>query len=356
MLEALKKLWYFIYQYMGIGFIVWMIHPPIDTTNKRKPSNFLLWVVGLHVGLMGIAYQRYENAVNRWHNNYNVLIERLGDEYNSAILQLINDKKNELIPVEPSLLDITSVYRNFNEDWNEPYYGTQNEVEKLLSLYIPSHPGEYSNLSMNYDDLIFDRTGDYSLRNSTIKKITIQKNAKLNISESEIDELNILNRGSNLNLELSSVGQLKIKNSYLELSMDSVIGTNKDLTIQNSMLRDSNLELDTAASLRIYNSLFVNTLFELKNIKNIEIEETIFYKCVFMNKDVYEHFNKKGSYFYDCLVFESKPTRYSSQINVSELEANINLKDFITYFDSWELIKMENSDSAAVIYQKKISL
>lgn len=351
----LKGIWHFIYQYMGVGFIIWMIHPPIDTTKYRKPSNFLLWIVGLHVGLMGIAYQRYENAINRWHNNYNVLIERLGDEYNSTILQLINDKKNEKIPVEPSILDVTSVYRNFNENWNEPYFSVLPEVDKLLSLYIPNHSGVYSNLTLSSNPLVFDKVGSYTLLASSVKEIEVINTSDFIFNNSEVDFLRIRSNGFEFQSKRSDFKELNIQKSLGFFSADSIDSNVTHLTISNSVIKESNISLDTVTDFHISHTLFASVIFDFNNIKDIDAEEAIFYKCVFMKRDIFQLLDEENALFYECLIFDPIPEYKTSNLNMEGLEGHLNSPDYPQYFSSWSLKELPN-DTIKLVYEKAFNL
>lgn len=334
---------------MGIGYVIWMIHPPIDTTGRRKPSNFLLWVVGLHVGLLGIAYQRYENAVNRWHNNYNVLIERLGDDYNSAILQLINDKKYDKLPVEPHLLDISSVYRNFNDNWNEPYFNVQPEVDKLLSLYIPSQPGEYKNLNLKEKPLTFEQSGFFTISNSTIENMNILSSSDFIISEAEIDSLRVSSPNFELDLSNSSIREITISEAFGSFNIEKNIKSG--FNANNSYINNSKLSIDTLNGAILYKNIFSATVIDIGSFKNLKSEDNLFYKCVFMSPQAYEAMNHSSNYFYKCLIYDNNTAHRSSRIDVSELEAVMELESFNTIFKNWDIEQIEN-DSVKISYFK----
>ncbi len=67
-----------LWDFSGLRFIWQKIKPPVDqSTNKRAPVTFLLWVIGAYVAFFGVASQRYENRVDKIENRANAIFPQL---------------------------------------------------------------------------------------------------------------------------------------------------------------------------------------------------------------------------------------------------------------------------------------
>jgi uncharacterized protein YjbI with pentapeptide repeats len=100
----MPSLW-LIYDFSGIRLIWSKILPPKETEKtKRKPSTFLLWMIGIYVALFGITSQLYENKVDIIENRANAIFNQLGsssESVNQNALGMISRAQNMECPQKP---------------------------------------------------------------------------------------------------------------------------------------------------------------------------------------------------------------------------------------------------------------
>ena len=108
LLRVLYRLSWALYNFSGLRHIVEMTRPRRpNAPDYEKPPTFFLWVIGLYVGLFGIAATHYEAALDRIENRMGALASQLatGDEETfKRLIERIPEIRAMKTPLKPDLL------------------------------------------------------------------------------------------------------------------------------------------------------------------------------------------------------------------------------------------------------------
>nr|VFJ95213.1 MAG: Pentapeptide repeat-containing protein [Candidatus Kentron sp. H]VFJ95855.1 MAG: Pentapeptide repeat-containing protein [Candidatus Kentron sp. H]VFK02049.1 MAG: Pentapeptide repeat-containing protein [Candidatus Kentron sp. H] len=108
LLRGLYGLPWFLYTLSGLRHIVeliWIKRP--NAPDYQKPPTFVLWVVGIYVGLYGIAATNHEAALDRVENRMGALASQLATGDGEAFKKLISQIPRiqwMRTPLEPDLM------------------------------------------------------------------------------------------------------------------------------------------------------------------------------------------------------------------------------------------------------------
>jgi hypothetical protein len=99
-----KKLAAWAFNHSGLKYI-W------ENQIKKKPSTFLIWLIGIHIALFGLASQRYENRVDVIEYRGNAVISQISaSELRSKALERIPEIQRMECPGKPELIKFWTVY------------------------------------------------------------------------------------------------------------------------------------------------------------------------------------------------------------------------------------------------------
>ena len=71
-------------------------------SRNRKPSNILLWVITVYTAFFSLAFQKYENHLNRLYTSYNSYIDQLGNNSSKDLLDGFIEIQSRTVPYEPN--------------------------------------------------------------------------------------------------------------------------------------------------------------------------------------------------------------------------------------------------------------
>lgn len=105
-LDIISPPFIWMYRYFGGEFIVRKFYP--SKNSGAFPTGFI-WLIGLHVALFGIAFQRYENITLQIDNLVNGLTAQLGTDRRLYALPRIPRIQWMPCPKKPQIFNPKSV-------------------------------------------------------------------------------------------------------------------------------------------------------------------------------------------------------------------------------------------------------
>ena len=336
----MNKLWNFVYLYLGVGHVYHMIMKP-ENWNGQKPSNFFLWLIGIHFGILGFAYQRYENHLTRRENYHNSLIEQIGGNYDNSVIQLMYNSKERKIPSEPELWPPGSVYSSLMND--ETYSTINYEVDTLIHVYVKNSKNVA--LNIEYPNSSIETTEDienFVLTDSRFRELHVHSKydkSKVYLNNSSVDRLvvhgvksikksDFLDFGQrSISLYNSVPNHLVIRDFIGELDLVGGAKNLKergqfDLFIKNSVVAKLYIFDSTDYFLEnniIFNGVILGQEFETDSYKN-----NVFINCnILLMEEKIPDLEKNGNIFINC---QKKPDTYNTK--------NLNI-DFVESIDGF---------------------
>lgn len=278
MWSVIKKLPWFLYNYFGIRFIVEeKIYPPRDeSTGKRKPSSFMIWLFGVYIAIFGFAYQKYEREAQILENRYTALLSQLGNGNTPTVLSAMLTLKSVKIPIKPIITSPSSVYSSLVRSDN--YSELDYKINQTINLW-----------SNKLNDALF--------MDVSMDSINIEHNLNnFHIVQSSIRFLGfdriILDSTLHLNeiwLMKDSINDLFIDDAYLK-TLWILGGHIGDFEMSNSHISNGSFSHLTVDSLLLNKCIFSNTFFlnfsasaiQHKNVSDIRLKEPdiIFFRCI----------------------------------------------------------------------------
>lgn len=128
-LDIISPPFIWIYRYFGGEFIVRKFYPPKNSGGF--PTGFI-WLIGLHVALFGIAFQRYENRTLQIDNLVNGLTAQLATERRRSALSRIPHIQWQLCPLRPEIFKPKSVYLSLFGDYRQ----YEEQVDYLKNIIV----------------------------------------------------------------------------------------------------------------------------------------------------------------------------------------------------------------------------
>ena len=315
----MRKIWIFIYLYLGIGHLHQMIVRPKENEDaKRKPSNFIFWLATVISAIHALAYQRYENRLNRLTNTFSSYVEVLDDQVKTEIINGFISLQNKEVPVEPTIWPPWRVFDSFYN--NEPLEDIVNNVASIAPRYIKypkvesvgSFQGTIS-LDVPFQGKIKDKVlPSFSISNSTLRSFytTNQFNLELSVFNTQVEYQTITNSWNiassrfSSNVERNNF-QLRAENSYLNSYYDHYYS----LEFANSIVAFSEFRHD---SFQASNTIFYAS--EIGGISGNRINNCVFYDMRiqvneglddFLNSNIFIHCYVNGDYLSQINEFNS---------------------------------------------------
>ena len=116
-----------IWDFSCLRFIWSKILPPTsESEGGRRPSTFLIWVVGTYVAFFGVASQRYENRIDMIENRANTIFTQLASPAFKSALSRISTVQKMPCPYKPHLLDPSSIFHSL--------FGSGQEYSEMVLL------------------------------------------------------------------------------------------------------------------------------------------------------------------------------------------------------------------------------
>lgn len=268
----------------------------------RKPSQFILWVIGIYFALYGVAFQRYELSINRLNNTYNSYIELLGNNPNNEILQEIINLQIDSVPLEGVINKPWSIVRSFTQ--KAPFDDIAENVGLILPNYINCKTEQIRN---------FKALSDIDIANCGNMTIDYRKCVLGQLWYSKIDsiELTLIDTKSEyifvdkvkfiyFSTRSSSVDLLSYSNStvrhegvanHIAISESYFTGDvdNPTMAVEDAVIFDAVIETDTITTLGTITKVYDSEV-TVKEIVNFE-GEIEFYNCI-VNGDSVNFGNK----------------------------------------------------------------
>jgi hypothetical protein len=133
-----------IWEFSGLRFICEKIIPPKQKT--RQSPTFFIWLVGIYIGLFGIASQRYENKIDTIENRANAIFSQISNpNTRKSIISRIPKVQNMPCPLKPELLRPASVMKSLFDDGHK--YGP---IVELLKELIEDWKHELDDTDLSY--------------------------------------------------------------------------------------------------------------------------------------------------------------------------------------------------------------
>ncbi|MEP5610898.1 MAG: hypothetical protein ABJP45_01550 [Cyclobacteriaceae bacterium] len=332
LIDSLERFWPHFYHYSGVGYVHWMIEKPIETEKSRRPSNFVLWVIGIHFALLGFSYQRFENAVTRKENGFNSLVEQLNSAHQEEILQLIIEYRKELIPVEPKFWPPNTVYESLSSDRGTVYPQLDKKMESTLMTYIPKTDSLtlrgvnlrndlhlYSDAFRCSSCILKDislRDGSAYFWSSTIRNVFgSADNLKLVINDSRMQRAYFDEVFGSLELTNDTIEYLSMYKSTLTLKLKN--NWYKEVEIDSTIIL-LNMPLNTFPHVSGHNIFFKSSLYTVASGGAYSV----------LNK-VIENRESKGDIFIDCRI---NGKLYSTSNVIYEYASNTKHYDVNSYW------------------------
>lgn len=349
-MKTLLNIWRFVYVYSGIGFIHQMIQRPIEGEYKgRKPSNFILWVIGVYTGLLTIAWQRYELRVSRLTNTFSAYVGLLDFEHsNNGVLQGFIDLQSENVPKEiKKWWWPPNVFASLVDE--EPFEDISINVARIAPLFIGPTIRDikklttsealmmvtFDNRSLSFYDSKLDAifcVGSHSsllFSSSHLSELTINESNSFSITSTDHSTINLfrsINSKVMIDHELSKVKVLDIYGSVVQ---SPLITSGVEGLVE---IGESAVKANFGKS---FNSIFIRT--EL-NIDTLQYEgQNLYYKCE-INTSLFQNIYNQDpaeAYFYKCKINGSDTTNIDSldmfsQVNLYNGQA-FHFKEFLEF-------------------------
>ncbi len=257
-----------------------------------------LWTVTIYTGLFTIAFQRYENKVNRLYSSFSAYIERIGTDLSNSTLQGFIDLQSDQVPYEANYWNPISVFMSFTA--TAPFAPIVRDVgnispgafHKLIS-YDENDPFRktihvknfITNGELNVDSrhFLFVNSNIASL-NSFGHEIYLETvNTKIDDFSSRFSTLHL----SQLNASAFSSSCNLVHfadSSYLGFSVFtySLIDPGSVFTVKKASLSGN--------VIKVIDSMFSRIIISVNSIINIgNSEGVIFYKCEFTRNPIFSY-------------------------------------------------------------------
>ncbi len=345
-----SKLWKNILHYSGLGYIWWMIERPLENNHKRQPSNFIIWIVGIHFAILGFAYQRYESRVTRRENAYNSLIEQLDERNINVILQLIIDDRTRKVPTEPKLWPPTTVYKSLNSENDIVHFETDDLALSTIRTYLKSlERVTLSRLIFEENLALYNRTfvadsgtfghiqrGPYVREPSTENIPEILRFEKCKVRSLSYD-LDFTNHLYVNNSQIDTV-HLEIRNGLL--SVDTArFGL---INIQNSSIHINFFRNIKADSAKITNNLFYDPRTDFIDDFSLLKKHNIFFQGRIMDTSLVAELEKNNSILINC--------RIPNNSSYTTKGVDVEIDDFNFQTSPWHFYRITKEDSTIQVY------
>jgi uncharacterized protein YjbI with pentapeptide repeats len=332
-------IWRFVYIYLGIGYILQMIRKPKEGEyTDRAPSQFIWWVIGIYAGIFGIAFQKYENRINRLENRYNSLIQQLGGNNTGEILTAISDMQTSYTPLEPAiwppnaLISLTDSIPN-SEIWKLSENTILNWSEHLSRTRLENFSTKTLELHSHTNNLTIKGRGIEHLKLNNSDSEEPLSFREINVLGCEFEEISIFNSQlSYLNLDKTSVKELNIdysyiSNSFIDLKENSKWNAARSVFYKvqfDPIKTGSNKSFDYSGKTfhLKYNHLGLN---KIQNGLEKEIK-TYYLGCNF-NLATFEHLISENVVFMNCTFDSQVLKKYFSSFS-NEKHGNFTRYDF----------------------------
>ena len=233
---------------LGLRYIYRLIIPNKNSIGVKKPSTFVLWVVGIYTALFSIASQQYENRIDTIENRVSLIIAQISMNPSRANMNLVSPTQNMLCPLEPKYFKPITTLKSILFEHQTLYVETVNVLRTLLV----NHKGFLSNLDLTgcvLEDSNLSSANFYS---------SILKGAKL----------------SGADLEAANLGGAIIENA--DMTNTYLVGAN----LANATIRDTNLQKAKLDFCKLMNASIINT--------NLQNSEGLTVKILLETKTLYK--------------------------------------------------------------------
>lgn len=296
-------LWWFCHL-VGLRWMWEKINPPSTETtvalHYRKPSSFLIWILGIYFAIFGFASARYERSINDLTLRITVFLNELNANAAKYALETAGDLLNYKVPLEPSLGNYSDVLSPilslFISDIHEPSRGL---VQSIILAYKEKMPG----CNLERLDMKGLRQFSVNLQGSHMKKSTWYGDnlVRSDFSGSFLSnvDLNFLiignvNFGKSTIVDLKAVGMDKPFDPKKVFGEGIPCGNTSSVIIDqcnftgakihydflhNAQIGASNFSSAEFKFAKIINSSFFNCTFENTTFDNCALVNCCFYNC-----------------------------------------------------------------------------
>ncbi|MEQ9300553.1 MAG: hypothetical protein RIF33_18415 [Cyclobacteriaceae bacterium] len=320
--------------------------PSPEEYNDREPSQIVFWVIGIYVGLFGIADQRYQNNLNVLLSIYSVYVDQLGDKVQTEILQSFINLQEREIPTKVEFTDPISIIKSFyTETPNEeivdnisiiaPHYFNENVFHirnlKAVSPIYWETAYDASIINSSADIFVLNKYGqkstseliksaDVSLDRGVFKYHTMVNNdfksARILLGsyfdvfildDTKLGSLFLERLKGSAIFGVSNSGTVEIINSYIRTN-DYIKTAN--FSIGSSIITDANITADSIFFMS-------DTRVFAEDEYGIELNKN-FFSNVSLTYD-YSDLSLENNLFYNCMINGEKTTNIE-QIDIEWLD------------------------------------
>lgn len=293
------------YLYLGYGYIHYKmlktrVEKPLD---ERKPTNIVLWVFTIYTALFSVAFQQYENKLNRLINSFGTFVEVFDENDTSKINRLIS-YQSRTIPSEPNFWNPVSVIRSFYK--SEKYEEMNRDISAMVNTPITNLLDKGIRISVkelhSYDN--FDFMVDYGLDSIYNQQVSF-KNCYLPKIETHESKLIVSLGNSKLDSldNYFNILKLYVDDSYINYCKSSVSIIHLNKRFQNSKF-EGRKNIITGGTIKSDSLLLESSIFDRTEIfigDTVHYGGTFFLCDLTIPKSQVQEFLSRGE-FYNCTV------------------------------------------------------
>ena len=236
-----------MWDFSGLRLISQKIIPPLKTNiDKRPPSSFFLWFIGLYSALFGLASQRYENRRDIIENRISVVISQAPKS-----LELIPDIQKENLPRPINFFNPLSVISSLILS-EVPHPEIVDDLKRIIEINKNLYGLNLEGINLTGTDLSKSDLRDANLNGSDLRDA--------NLSGSTL---------GNASLRQANLQRVNFKKTYLSLADFS------ESDLRGAQFEQSDLDLANFSETNISEADFRNSSGKHVNFKGANAEKAL---------------------------------------------------------------------------------
>ena len=171
-----KFILWVLWDFSGFRFFWEKIRPPLETTpQKRSPSTFFLWVLGVLFAysiLFSIVSQRFENRIHLIEERANTILLQVSisdSGIRKTALSRVSNVQNMLCPYKPDIFDPISIFRSVFG----PSSSRHDATVQALQGVIETWKSQLDSVDLERADLRHAKLKGATLSNANLKGVNL---------------------------------------------------------------------------------------------------------------------------------------------------------------------------------------
>ena len=171
-LAPFRLIGWVLWDFSGLRFFWEKIRPPLEPTpDKRAPSTFFLWILGVlcaYAMLFSIVSQRFDNRIRLIEESANAIILQLSTAdaaIRKTALSRVSQVQNMPYPYKPDIYDPLSIFRSVFG----PSHIKYDSTVRTLKGVIESWKGQLDSINLEAADLRNAKLDGAKLSNANLK-------------------------------------------------------------------------------------------------------------------------------------------------------------------------------------------